>query len=104
MFINFNPSGRPQSLVTRIVGAVIAALAFGAALMGAAVLFVGVAVAALAFWGYFWWKTRALRRPMREQGPSQGFGSGHASGRVNIIEGEAVRVDEDRERLEKTVE
>jgi hypothetical protein len=110
MFINFDASGRPpQSLAARIVGAAFAVVAFGAVLMGAVVLFVGAVLAALAFWGYFWWKTRVLRRTMREQMKAQRFeppganintnAPGHAPGKATIIEGEAVRVEEDRLRL-----
>lgn len=110
MFINFNTRGRPpQSLATRIVGAVFAVLVIGAVMMGAVVLFAVTVVAALAFWGYFWWKTRALRRAMREQirtqefeppgGNGNGNASGHVPGNAEIIEGEAVRVEEDRPSL-----
>ena len=54
MYINFNSSGRPQqSLATRIVGAVIAVIVFGLALMFSAVVFVVLAVVALGFWVYF---------------------------------------------------
>ena len=107
MYINFNSSGRPQqSLATRIVGAVIAVIVFGLALMFSAVVFVVLAVVALGFWVYFWWKTRALRRTLQEQGRAGGFettAGGTASPRSSvsntpeIIEGEAVRVDEDHE-------
>ena len=104
---DFDPSGRPpQSLAARIVGAVCAVIAFGVALMFSAVVFVGLALAALAFWGYFWWKTRALRRAMQEQMRTQGFepppgdAPRNAPGEANVIEGESVRVDEERKRIE----
>jgi hypothetical protein len=108
MFINFNTSGRaPQSLATRIVGAIFAVLVIGAVMMGAVVLFAVTVVAALVFWAYFWWKTRALRRALREQAQTQEFrpfggdgnASGHVPGNAEIIEGEAVRVEEDRPLL-----
>ncbi len=107
MYINFNSSGRPQqSLATRIVGAVIAVIVFGLALMFSAVVFVVLAVVALGFWVYFWWKTRALRRTLQDQGRTGGFEASTdgtapfrsgAPGTTEIIEGEAVRVDEDHE-------
>jgi Flp pilus assembly protein TadB len=106
MRINFETPGRPQSLVARIVAAVLATLAFGAAMMFSVLVFAFLALAALVFGGYFWWKTRALRRAMREQMRGQGFEEapdGDTPGRdarsANVIEGEAVRVDEDRLRL-----
>ena len=109
MYINFKPSGGPQqSLAARIVGAVVAVIVFGLALMFSAVVFVVLAIAALGFWIYFWWKTRALRRALQEQGQAGGFdtpaGAGDrpssnagASNAPEIIEGESVRIDEDHE-------
>jgi hypothetical protein len=104
---NFDSSGRPpQSLAARIVGGVCAVIAFGVALMFSAVVFVGLVLAALAFWGYFWWKTRALRRAMQEQMRAQGFDPPpgepprNAPADADVIEGEAVRVEEERKRIE----
>ena len=51
-----------------------------------------VTVGAVA-WGYLWWKTRALRKQMREQasmGQGQRQGEGR-SGQGLIIEGEVIR-------------
>jgi plastocyanin domain-containing protein len=89
----------PQSLAARIVAGVLAVLAAGAALMFSVVILAGLALAGLAFWGYFWWKTRALRRTAREPMRAQGFGTpgGKTPGGADVIEGEAVRVNEDRQ-------
>jgi high-affinity Fe2+/Pb2+ permease len=103
MRINFDLPRAPKSLAARIAGAVFAVFAIGAALMFSVVIFAALALAALVFWGGFWWKTRALRRAMREEMRTQGFGTppgGKTPGSADIIEGEAVRVDEDRESLE----
>ena len=105
MNINFNPSGQPpQTRLARIVGVVVGVIALGLALMFSAVVFVVLAIAGLALWGYFWWKTRALRRQMQEQMErmqQQGFEPPfrQPSTDENVIDGEAVRVDEDRPRL-----
>ena len=105
MNINFNPSGQPpQTLFARVVGVVVGVIALGLALMFSAVVFVVLAVAGLALWGYFWWKTRALRRQMQEQMErmqQQGFEPPfpQPAADENVIDGEAVRVDEDRPRL-----
>lgn len=105
MNINFNPSGQPhQTLFARIVGVVVGVIALGLALMFSAVVFVVLAIAGLALWGYFWWKTRALRRQMQEQMErmqQQGFEPPfrQPAADENVIDGEAVRVDEDRPRL-----
>lgn len=56
-------------------------------------LLVGFAVAfALVAWGYLWWKTRRLRRHLREQAASMDR-AGTTDG--SVFEGEAVRVDGD---------
>jgi hypothetical protein len=56
-------------------------------------LLVGFAVVlALVAWGYLWWKTRRLRRHLREQTASMDH-AGTADG--SVFEGEAVRVDGD---------
>ena len=102
MPINFRVSVPPRSLAARIAGAVFAVLAFGAALMFSVLFFAVLALAALVFWGWWWWKTRALRRMMREQ--AEQFESAFEGARnpvredANVIEGEAVRVDEERGR------
>lgn len=58
-----------------------------AAAMLSVILLATVLVVGTAAFGYFWWKTRTLRRQMRAQQPPAGF-----AGRV--VEAEVVRVDE----------
>ena len=103
MSINFKSRGRrPQGPLAQLLTVIGGALVLGAAFMFSLVFFAVLAIAGLVFWLYFMWKTRALRRQMREQrgaqmgaqasGPAT---SAPASG--DIIDGEAVRVaDEDR--------
>ena len=100
-------TSNPPSLL-RKAGAIIAATALAAvALMFSAVLLtLLLCIGAVAF-AYLWWKTRALRKQMREQMRDftpQGanveretFRSEAFAGEV--IEGEAVRVDEPRDRI-----
>ena len=106
MSINFNSRGRPpQGLVAQVLTVIGGALVLGVALMFSLVFFAVVAVAGLIQWLYLWWKTRALRRLMREQAARQMNGqspdsqaAGPDSG-GEIIEGEAVRVVDERNRL-----
>ncbi len=63
------------------------------------VLFLAVVAAVgLVVWGYFWWKTRELRKVMREQQQSEPFGnpgtgSGHVvDGEATVVEGEFTQV------------
>lgn len=103
MSINFNSRGRPpQGLVAQLLTVIGGALVLGAAFMFSLVFFAVLAIAGLIFWLYFMWKTRALRRQMREQLDAQ---RGAQSSRPttpaagDIIEGEAVRVVDERSRL-----
>lgn len=71
---------------------------FFAALVGVALLIAGVffsvvalaviVVLGLALWAYLWWKTRALRRAMREQAAARPY-----EGTATVVEGEATVVD-----------
>lgn len=49
-------------------------------------------VAAAVVWGYLWWKTRELRRRLREQVPVDTARPDTANG--SVFEGEAIRVDD----------
>jgi len=71
--------GLPGRILTVAVGAVLLVLA----LMFSLLLFAVVTAGAVLVWFYLWWKTRGLRRQVREQPPG---------GRV--FEGEAVREPE----------
>lgn len=65
-----------------------------AGLMFSAVLLVFIVFAGLIIFSYFWWKTRALRRQMREQMSSQTMdGTAHEvdASKGEIIEGEVIR-------------
>lgn len=60
--------GRSPGLFGKVVAGVLALGVFALSLMfSVAVLAVAVVGGAIA-WGYLWWKTRALRRQLREQG------------------------------------
>jgi Flp pilus assembly protein TadB len=82
-------STQPQSLLGKLLtlslGAVFLVLAFMFSLVVLAV----VAVGGLLLWGWVWWKTRALRKQMREQGQQPPASEGY------IIEGEVIRETDD---------
>lgn len=77
----------PMTLTQKILAAIVGAGVFALALMFSVVLFaVFIAVGTVA-WGYLWWKTRAIRKQMRENPPD-----------ALVIEGEVIReVHEDSE-------
>lgn len=59
------------------------------------VLAAGVVVGAFA-WGYVAWKTRAVRRTLREQVAAQrDAGASRAAGEGRVIEGEAVSLPDE---------
>jgi hypothetical protein len=70
-------------LLGKVFGALAGAALLVLGVMFSAVLLVVLVVGGLAAWAYFWWKTRELRRTLRERPPD-----GH------VIEGEAVIVEE----------
>jgi len=98
------PDGTEPGLLGRVVGIAAGAVLLIAALMFSVVIFAFALAAGLLAWGYLWWKTREVRRRMREQMEAQRMGQGsqpHGNtppqgGR--IIEGEVIRDEENGER------
>lgn len=78
----YTPASPLQKVVSAVIG--LALLALG--LMFSVVLIAVLVVAGLAAWAYLWWKTRNLRRILRErQAP--------AAANDRIFEGEATVVE-----------
>ncbi len=84
----------PQSLAGRIVTFILSAVFLVLAFMFSLVALAVVAVAAVIFAGWFWWKTRALRKAMREGAPIEPTAQGD-----QVIEGEFVRETPDNRLL-----
>ena len=84
--LSTNVPSSPVTVLTYVSAAVLLVVAFMFSLLVFAIL----AIVGVLVWGYLWWKTRELRRQMREQPPG---------GRV--IEGEAIRDDESHNRIER---
>lgn len=105
-----NPPGLLQKALAIIITAALAVLGF----MFSAVLLAIVMVALVVGGAYMWWKTREVRRQMRQMqeqmrdfqarsssAQSEAFESEAFHGEVfegEIIEGEAVRVDTEERR------
>jgi hypothetical protein len=78
----------------RVVGLIATAALIVFGLMFSVLLLAFIVTAGLLVWGFLWWKTRALRKQIREQMSNQAMG-----GMVNeagvfkgeIIEGEVIR-------------
>lgn len=76
-------------MLKNILGLLFGAILLILGLMFSVVILSVIAVIGLGFWGYFWWKTRALRRAMNANMPTQ-----EPDGQV--IDGEAIVVEEYR--------
>lgn len=95
-----NPS-RPMSLLQKIGAIAATVVVFGIALTFSVVFFALVLALGAVIWGYVWWKTRNLRKAMREAQAKAGTDGRASTGRTRrdglVIEGEVVReVYEDR--------
>lgn len=108
MNINFDSSKQPKGVFAQVLTIIASIVLLIGAFMFSLVFFAVIAIAGLILWLYFWWKTRAIRAHIRKQMEQQASGQGQgpefkpqasepASG--DIIEGEAVRVVEERNRL-----
>lgn len=80
--------GLLQKLFALLLGAVLLVVGF----MFSVVVLAVVAVLGVIGFGYFWWKTRALRRAMRECPPSAVFDQEAViiDGEARVVEGELL--------------
>ncbi len=100
-YISHSPAGRP-GLLRKLVAIVWTVALIGLALMFSAMLLTIILIVAVIGGAYLWWKTREIRRLMREQRqnfPPHGtrMESDVFRGEVysgEVIEGEVVRVHE----------
>jgi len=94
-FLLLTGNGRPPSLLGRIVAGVAAIGIFVLAFTVSLFVLAGALAIGVLAWGWFMWKTRALRRDLRAQMESMQRGATHD---VTIIEGEVVRDSSDTPR------
>ena len=101
MNINYDPAGRQaKGPVAQVLTAILGVIVLAGALMFSLVFFAVIAVAGLVLWGWFWWKTRALRRQIREQMQAQSVEADSApEAQGEVIEGEVIRVVDEGKRL-----
>ena len=102
MSINYDPAGRQaKGPVAQVLTAILGVIVLAGALMFSLVFFAVIAVAGLILWGWFWWKTRALRRQIREQMQAQSVDAPdfEPMAEGEVIEGEVIRVVDEAKRL-----
>ena len=90
-YVLLAPSGTP-GLLRKVAAFVAAVVLAGLVLMFSAVLLVILAVVGVSAWAYFWWKTRELRRQMREFPPRDAAQDVRQEG-GEVFEGEVIRVN-----------
>lgn len=108
MNINFKSVPRqPKGLLAQVLTVIVGTVSIAVAVMFSMVFLAVVAIAGLVIWLYFWWKTRAVRAQLRQQmeaqsrarGPEDSDERSASSTAGDIIEGEAVRVVDEKDRL-----
>lgn len=88
-----NSPSNPPSLFRKLVALVVTVALVGLVLMFSAVLLVGIAIVGAIAWAYLWWKTRELRKMMRNFQPREVRREARASN-DEVFEGEVIRVVE----------
>lgn len=92
--INDKTPVQPPGLLGKALTALITIALLVLGFMFSLLLVAFAAGVALLAWGYLWWKTRALRRHLREQAQATGsMERQEAPAGGSVFEGEAVRVD-----------
>lgn len=85
-----------RGLAGKIVGVAVGAVGLVLAAMFSLVLMMALLGAGLVFGGYLWWKTRALRRQIREAQLQAQAGREQNAGHVGVtIEGRSIRHPDD---------
>jgi len=102
MNINFDPSSRqPKGPVAQILTLIVGVIVLGLSLMFSLVVFAVIAVVGLILWLYFMWRTREVRKQMRDQfeaqmkAPTPDAQSRETAVTGDVIEGEAVRLEDE---------
>ncbi|MDT3669514.1 MAG: hypothetical protein ROZ37_04165 [Aromatoleum sp.] len=93
LYDNLNRNaGKPMGPLQKFGAAVVAVIVFGVSLAFSVMFFAVVAAIALVIGAYVWWKTRDLRKAMRQaQAQAHQRGPQRQSGSGIVIEGEVLR-------------
>jgi ABC-type bacteriocin/lantibiotic exporter with double-glycine peptidase domain len=88
--ISYTSTSASSSLPMKVVKFLLGLVLLGVFLTIAFFLFIYLVIFAAAVFGYWWWKTRALRKSLREAAPSYTQQS-HPAEDGLVIEGEVIR-------------
>lgn len=96
MKYELNGATRPVSPLRKLAVLIVTVLLFALALMFSAVLLMGILVVGTVAGIYLWWKTRELRKMMRDFSSQEGRRETQASNDA-VFEGEVIRVVDPKE-------
>ncbi len=94
-YVSLTP-GQSPGLLRKLVALIVTVALIGLVLMFSAVLLVALLVVGTMAWAYLWWKTRELRKMMRNFSSSEGRREATASNDA-VFEGEVIRVVEPKD-------
>lgn len=92
------PSANSPGLLRKAVATIATVVLAGLVLMFSAVMFAVILVAGAIATVYLWWKTRALRKQMRNFSP-RGAEMERETFQGEVIEGEVIRVDKSGDKI-----
>ena len=95
-YISLTP-GKSPGLLRKLMALMVTVALVGLVLMFSAVLFVIILVVGTIAWVYLWWKTRELRKQMRDFASREAVQQEKASG-GEVFEGEVIRVVDSRNK------
>lgn len=94
MKFGLNSPANPPGLLRKLVALIATVALVGAVLMFSAVLLAIIMIVGTIAWTYLWWKSRELRKQMREF--SRTVEREQSTGDDGVFEGEVIRVVDSR--------
>jgi uncharacterized protein HemX len=92
------PPANPPSALRKIVGVIVTVAVAIVALMFSVVFFAVIAVVGVIAGSYLWWKTREVRKQMREfAAQNQSVMREQSASNDEVFEGEVIRVVDPKE-------
>ena len=91
MKYQFLASPNSSSPLRKLVALIMTVALVGLVLMFSAVLLVIITIVGAIAWAYLWWKTRELRKQMRDFVPREAERE-YKESDVGVVEGEVIRV------------
>ena len=88
-----NSPANPPGPLRKLTGLVVTVAILGLVLMFSAALLVVIAIIGTIAWGYLWWKTREVRKQMRDF-QAQATQRAEMASNDAVFEGEVIRVVE----------